>query len=69
MNFCHLHTATWMDLEGIILTEVSQTEKIDTGSRGMREVQQRGDIYIYIWLIHVVVWQKQCNIVKQLASN
>ena len=58
-----------MDLEGIILTEVSQTEKIDTGSRGMREVQQRGDIYIYIWLIHVVVWQKQCNIVKQLASN
>ena len=40
-------TATWMDLEGIILSEVSQTEKIDTGGRGKREVQERGDICIH----------------------
>ena len=30
MNEFFPFTATWMDLEGIILSEVSQTEKIDT---------------------------------------
>ena len=25
---------------------------------GGREVQEAGDIYIYLWIIHVDVWQK-----------
>ena len=28
------------------------------GVGGGREVQEGGDIYVYLWLIHVDVWQK-----------
>ena len=28
------------------------------GIGGGREVQEGGDIYIYLWLVHVVIWQK-----------
>ena len=29
-----------------------------------REVQEGGDIYIYLWLIHVDVWQKPTKFCK-----
>ena len=36
--------------------------------RDGREVE-KGGIYVYLWLIHVEVWQKQQNSVKQLSFN
>ena len=30
---------------------------------------KREETHIYLWLIHVDIWQKQHNIVKQLPSN
>jgi len=30
---------------------------------------QREEIYVYLWLIHVDVWQEPVNIVKQISSN
>ena len=30
---------------------------------------KREETYVYLWQIHVDVWQKQHNIVKQLSSN
>ena len=35
---------------------------------GGREVQEGGACE-YLWVIHVDVWQRQHNIVKQLSSN
>ena len=43
------------------------------GVRGGREAQERGDICIYLWLIHVDVWQKTTQyceaIILQLKIN
>ena len=41
------------------------------GVGGGREVQERGDIYVYLWLIHVSIQgeKNQHNTVKQLSSN
>ena len=35
------------------------------GERGGREVQEGGDICIYLWLIHVDVWQKPIQYCKE----
>ena len=37
------------------------------GEADGRELQE--GIYVYLWLIHVKVWQKQQNSVKQLSFN
>ena len=43
------------------------------GVAGGREVQEEGDIHIYLWLIHVDVWQKPIQyckaIILQLKIN
>ena len=44
------------------------------GPRGMvwggrREGASRWRIRVYLWQIHVDVWQNQYNVVKQLTSN
>ena len=44
MNFCHFA----MDGLGGHYTKWSKSEKIDTRGRGMREVQQRGDICMHM---------------------
>ena len=36
---------------------------------GRREEGSGWGIHIYLWWIHVNVWQNQYNIVKKLASN
>ena len=42
-----------------------------TGQVGGRFKREGTYKYVYLWLIHIVVWQKstQHNIVKQLSSN
>ena len=39
------------------------------GEADGREVQKGGDIYIYLWLIHVEVRQKTTKFLKQLSFN
>jgi len=36
------------------------------GIGGRREVQEGGNIYIYLWLIHVDVWQKPTQYCKAI---
>ena len=37
--------------------------------KGVGDSSKRKGIYVYLWLIHIVVWQNQHNVVKQLSSN
>ena len=34
-----------------------------------REVQERGDTYVYLWLIHVDVWQKPTKFCKAIIPQ
>ena len=39
------------------------------GVRDGRWIQERGDIYTHLWLIHVDMWQKSTHYLKQLSFN
>ena len=54
-----------MTTQGAQLGALCQPRGVDAVG-GRREVQEEGDIYIHLWLIHVDVWHKPTRYCKAI---
>ena len=65
---CQWEFAVWLrELKPLNPVLSNNLEEWD--GEGCGKVVQEGGTYVYLWLIHVEVWQKPTNSVKQLSFN